>query len=198
MKTAISNERSKERKGYVDWILYDAMKMTAAASNTLTFFQNTIGSVGKARTNMQNAGSLPSPKTFAVQEICARVINPSGAPFRLAGGASPTVLPLTTIFSTMFFEFRRDPATDYEGHGSQLFEAPMFLNDDAETPIGSAVIQDAILYKSIKLNTPILLDSNRAFSLNVQFTAPTDSTNGFTASETLIYFFLKGILRRNA
>ena len=63
-KNFIANQAAKEGRENPDWILYDSLKTTANVSNGLTFFQNTIGSVGKARTNMQNAGSLASPKTF--------------------------------------------------------------------------------------------------------------------------------------
>ena len=49
--------------------LYDSSDIAAATVGDVRFFNNTIATVGKLRTNMELAGQLPSPRQLLIQQI---------------------------------------------------------------------------------------------------------------------------------
>jgi hypothetical protein len=194
-KQMLANQLKGEGRENLDWILYDSLLTTASATQQLIFFQNALGTVGKARTNMQQAGQLPNPKTMFVTEIGCKVVNLNGTPLFFAGGAGPTIHFSNVLFNSMFFELRLDPATLYEGHGTEFWDQINYMNDTAAT-LGVAALPANNNLKTIKLKKPIIIPSTRSFSLVAQLTTPAAAV-GYTAANTAIYFYLKGVMRRN-
>lgn len=183
-----------ENMQVINWTLYDSVLTTAAVTQTLTLFLNTIGSVGIGRTNMPSAGMLPSPKTFLCFGLSFKFLNTAGTPFFQAGGAAPSVHPVNALMGAFTFSFTIDPVTVYEGHGSQFWDQKDYQND---TGAVLAVEQTPKSYwKTLKFDNPLVLPSARSFKINVQLTAPA-AAGGYTAAGTPLYCFLYGFLRRN-
>jgi hypothetical protein len=195
VKRALQNQMKGESREVIDWLFYDSVLTTVSVNQTLTLFQNTIGTAGIARTNMKAAGQLPSPQSFLVTEIGMKLFNTAGTPMFFAGGAAPTIHPANVIFGGMTWKIKVEPSTEYEGHGSQFWSELDYMNDTGTTLGVQTYPQEG--FKSVKLKVPLLLISNRAFSVEVNFTAPA-AAQGYTAAGTPLYCFLKGILRRNS
>jgi hypothetical protein len=194
----LENQFNNEGRENLDWILYDSLFTVASATQTLTFFQNTVGGVGRGRTNMKNAGMLPSPQAMLVTEIGLRFMNNNGTCFfsHGAGAGAAVQLPLDIMIATGFFDIIVEPRTEYEGHlmqfrqtSEQVLDTPAALATVQNTPMGMNL-------QSIKLKKPIVLGPNRAFSLRLTLTTPA-AAGGYVAANTLVYFIFKGILRRN-
>lgn len=194
----LENQFNNEGRENLDWILYDSLFTVASAAQTLTFFQNTVGGVGRGRTNMKNAGMLPSPQAMLVTEIGLRIMNNNGTPFfqHAAGAGAAVNLPLDIMIATGFFDIIVEPRTEYEGH---LMQFKQTTEQVIDTPAALATVQgspSSVNLQSLKLKKPIVLGPNRAFSLRLTLTTPAAS-GGYVAANTLIYFIFKGILRRN-
>lgn len=188
---------SMENMETIDWILYDSLYMTASATQTLTFFQNTVGSVGRSRTNMKNAGSLPDPQTFFVEEIGVKLYNDDGTAFVLSKPATEVIYPPNIIFANMFFDFVVDPNVVFEGHGMQFREQQDAVNDGAATTLTQGALQTAMNLRVMKLKKPIMILPQRSFS--VQMTVTTGAAaGGFVAAHTRLSVWLKGQKNRNA
>jgi hypothetical protein len=195
-KRMLERQMQGEGRENIDWMIYDSLLTTAGATQQLIFFQNALGTVGKVRTNMQQAGQLPNPKTMFVTEIACKIVNLTGAPVFFSGGAAPTIHPFNVIFNSMFFEVRLDPATLYEGHGIDFFDQINYMNDTAAV-LGVSTSPTNNTLRSIKLKKPIIIPSTRSFSLVAQITTPA-AAQGYLAANTAIYFQLKGVMRRNS
>ncbi len=196
----LSNQFNNEGRENLDWILYDSLYTVASTNQTLTFFQNTIGGVGRSRTNMKNAGMLPSPQAMLITEISLRIFNSDGTSMWSSGVAGMTAIvpnPIEIMIATGFFDIIVEPRTEYEGHLMQFRQAQEHVVDTAATGGAQAAVPGAGNLQSIKLKKPIVIGSNRAFSLRCQLTTPA-AGNGYSPAVTLIYFILKGILRRNS
>jgi hypothetical protein len=197
VKGMIKKQLDSEGREVLGWIFYDSLTMVASSVNNLTFFQQTIGIVGRNRTNMKSAGSLPNPQSFLATKIGFKLVNPAGAPFFFDGGASPTVPSLWAIFNQMSFDVKVDPSNEYEGSGPlQMVKSPFYMNNGAATSLGQAILPEQI-YTEVKFAQPIMITSNRAFSVNVTLTTPAAGT-GYTAATTLLYCYMTGVLRRNS
>lgn len=188
------NQLKNEGRVMIDWIFYDSLLTTVSVNQNLTFFQNTIGTVGIARTNMKSAGQLPSPQTFIITELWFRMFNADGTSFLFAGGAAPAVHPLNVIFNQMTWNIKVEPSIEYEGHGNQIWTQEDYLNDSGALLGVSNYPNNP--WKSVKFKAPIPLIANRAFSVNVNLTAPA-AAGGYTAANSKLYCFIKGLLRRN-
>lgn len=195
VKGIMQNNLKGEGREMVDWMFYDSVLLTVSVNQTISLFQNTIGTAGIGRTNMKSAGQLPSPQSFIITEIGMRLLNTAGTPFFFAGGAAPTIHPANVIFGALTWNIKVEPSTDYEGHGSQFWSQLDYMNDTAAALGQQAYPQNG--YKTVKLKAPILLPQNRAFSINANLTAPA-AAQGFTAAGTPLYCFIKGLLRRNS
>jgi hypothetical protein len=195
-KATIMNQFQAEGFETLDWILYDSLLTTASATQNLTFFQNTIGTVGRARTNMKSAGVLPQPQAMLIHEISYKIFNQDGTAFFMAGGAAPSVYPPNFINSRGFFDVVVSPSVEYEGHLMQFREQQDYVNDTAAT-LGVATMPGAMNLRTLKLKKPIVLLPQRSFSLNLTVTTPA-AAQGYVAAQSLIMFFLKGVMRRNA
>lgn len=196
----LENQFNNEGRENLDWILYDSLFTVANVNQTLTFFQNTVGGVGRGRTNMKNAGMLPSPQAMLVTEISLRIFNNNGTSVWSSGVAGMAAIvpnPLEIMIATGFFDIIVEPRTEYEGHLMQFRQAQEHVVDTAAVGGAQAGIPGAGNLQSIKLKKPIVIGPNRAFSLRCQLTTPA-AANGYVAANTLIYFIFKGVLRRNS
>lgn len=198
-KQLIAEQRKFEGRSNIDWVLYDSLKMSASARQTLTFFQQTIGAVGIARTNMRNAGMLPSPQSMIVEGIGVEFFNLDGSP--LLATADKATGAVTCAVAAMAAQgglsFNIDPATEYEAHLSDFFNFPLvgMNNNGAADIVGFGGGFEST--KRIKrLNVPLLLDENRSFNVKIELTTPA-AGNGFTAANTICMVKLYGSLRRN-
>lgn len=196
VKGLIKQQLEKEGRRSVDWILYDSMFTTASATQTLRFFQNTIGSAGQYRTNMKTQGMLNAPQSMVVREIGCYATNADGKPFSVTAN-SANAIALNALFSKLYFDFRIEPQSMYEGVGFEFFNAVNTVQDGATTSLGTNVFPVTQPFKTIKLMQPIIIPANRNFSVNLTLTTPAEG-GGYTAANTLIYFYFKGLLYGNA
>jgi len=197
VKGMLNNNLKSEGREMIDWIFYDSLTHTASVRQELVFFQNTIGTVGRIRTNMKSAGQLPNPQSFAVIELGFRVLNPIGTSLHMAGGAAPVVHPVNAIMNQATIDFKLEPSTDYETHGLEVWEQVDYMNDTNATLGVDTASYCHAGFKPIRFKAPILIPSSRAFSVSLSFTAPADA-GGLVAGTTKIYCYIKGLLRRNA
>ena len=197
-KQLLQNQAAAEGRENLDWILYDSLLTTAGATQQLTFFQNTVGGVGRERTNLKNAGMLPAPQSFFITKLCCKIFNLSGNSFFTAGAGAgaATEYPLNAFFSQGHFDFVLDPRTEYEGHMMQLNEQINRVNDSTAALLTAAALPGSFTYSTLSFNKPIIVAANRAFSLRMTVTTPAVG-GGYLAADTVIMWFLKGVLRRN-
>ena len=193
VKSLLMNNVKGEGREMIDWEFYDSLHMTASVTQTLTFFQNTIGTVGRVRTNMKSAGSLPAPQSFACTGISFHTV--SVLDEYDAGGAAPSVMPKNALFSAFTWDFKLEPSTDFEGFGFDFWKPTMYMNNTGTT-LGVAIIPREP-YKIKKFDMPILVPTNRAFSVVATLTLPAD-VGGFVAATSNLYCTLYGYLRRNS
>lgn len=195
----LENQFNMEGRENLDWILYDSLFTVANAAQTLTFFQNTVGAVSRARTNMKNAGMLPSPQAMLITEIMFRVMNSNGIPFSASGAGAGSAVsnPIDIMVATGFFDIIVEPRTEYEGHLMQFRQTQEWMYETTANLLARQTNPTAGYLQSLKLKKPIIIGPNRAFSLRLQVTTPT-AGGGYSATNTLLYFALKGVLRRNS
>lgn len=195
MKQRLKREFQKEQMEAIDWLLYDSFTdLTPSAVNRLEFFQQTTGQTpgGRSRTNMKNAGMMPFPESFLVTEMWCEFRNPTTIAFSLIQG-SPANFALNAMISRSWFNFRREPSTLYEGHLSEIFGQA--YSRQLTTTAGTSVQGFSYFVGKLKLRNPIVLRSNAFFVLELNIDAPAFA-NGFLP-ETKVYWYLKGIKRRN-
>ena len=194
VRNILRNNLANEGREMIDWKFYDSLLTTVSISQNLTFFQNTIGTTSVDRTNMKSAGQLPSPQSFVITEIAFKLINADGTSLYYSGGATAAIHPANVIFSKFTWNIKVEPSIEYEGHGSDFWEEQGYLNDSGTTLAAWGYPNSP--WKTVKFKAPILLIANRAFSVNVNLTAPA-AAQGYTAANTRLYCYLKGLLRRN-
>lgn len=197
-KSLVLNNRAKEGEEVLDWMLYDSLFTTANTAQQLIFFQNTLGAVGRNRTNMKNAGMLPSPQKFVVNQIMFKFFNVTGASFTAtsAGAGAAVIYPINAMISRANFDVVLEPATVYEGHLSSMYEQLNYLMDAPASLLGTALSPTAFYYKTLKLRYPIIIDSNRSFAVRLNITTPAEA-GGYTAANTLIMVYMMGDMLRN-
>ena len=199
VKNRIINEFRNEPREVIDWTLYDSLLLsTASAVNNLTFFQNTVGTVGRARTNMQNAGLLPSPEQMIIEEIWCFFVNSDGVAFQFDRDNNDT--PINVFLSKGWWDFEVEPAIMYQGHLSELVTPAEEIVFDCLTGDAAAdqtlPFADTAIYAKLYLREPIVLGSTRHFELRTTLTTPA-AGDGYSITTTLMYWFLKGQKRRN-
>lgn len=190
----IINEFINEGREVIDWTLFDSLFIsTASAQNRLVFFQQTVGQVGHARTNMNNAGLLPAPEQFLIEEIWCTIVNTDGV--RLQYDITNHDHPLNVFLAQGYWDFNVEPKTMYQGHLSENI-----LPHEEYTYVTSAptnvIVGHGGQYAKLYLREPIVLGSTRHFDLTATLTAPA-AGDGFATSTTLMFWFLKGLKRRN-
>lgn len=195
-KEKLIREFERERMEVIDWTLYDSHFIaTASGANHLTFFQQTIGQVagGRERTNMKNAGVLPSPESFMVEEIWCGFVNKSGVALQYDGTAHDH--PINVMIARGFWDFKREPSTFYEGHMTELFTPMSEQTWDAVAP-ASVVAGVNSVWAKLYLRKPIIIEANRHFQLTADVIAPA-AGDGYATDDTLMYWYLRGRKRRN-
>lgn len=197
VRKMLQNNMNGEGRELIDWIFYDSLVHTASATQSLVFFQNTIGTTSRIRTNMKSAGQLPNPQSFAIIELGFRILNPIGTSFSMSGGAAPVVHPANAMMNQAYFDFKLEPSTDYEGHGLEIWNQVDYINDTGATLGVDAVPYNQLGFKPVKFKAPILIPSSRSFSVILTLTAPADA-GGLVAGTSKIYCYMKGLLRRNS
>lgn len=195
-KGLIEGNRVKEGFEVVQNVLYDALNMVAGIQ-TLTFFQQVKGTAGISKTNMNQAGLLPAGTSFIVKAIRMAIYNINGN--ALFGTALPaTTHPINFIIGTGSWKFKYEPSQLYEGHLTEFFEPISFFRDGTAAA-GLAVSCLGGKLRDLILKTPIIIDSGRAFGVEVVLTCPADTVGGFSvtaATGTLLQCQLLGFLRR--
>lgn len=196
LRNDIIREFENEGMEVIDWTLYDSQFIaTASGVNNLIFFQQTVGQVagGRQRTNMKNSGQLPAPENFLIEEIWFQFVNASG--LALQFDATNHDHPVNVFIAKGFFDFKREPATFLEGHFTELFSQMGEQTFDAVAP-ASVVAGVNSVWGKLYLRKPIILGTARHFEMSAQLTAPA-AGDGYSASDTLLYCYLRGRKRRN-
>lgn len=175
-------------------VLYDSLFTTANTRQTLTYFQNTIGGVTRVRTNMGQAGQIPAGSYMFVQSIECQIFNTSGAAFfTIATGASTAVeYPVNAMIAKGHFDIVLGSDTIYEGHMSQMEGAVNRMEDAPASKLGSAVIK-GFSFRSIDFTNPLVIMAGKSFKLVLELTTPA-AAGGYVANDTLIYWYLNGVM----
>jgi len=190
LSEAVNRNRRYSGKEWINWELYDSMLTTVSITQELIFFQNTVGGVGRARTNMKQSGQVPSPWTFLVTSLAFEMYNLSGTMLQ----TTASVNPLSVIVSQGHFDFNVDPNIMYEGTLASLMnmnvEQTLTDSGAATTDIGS------MYFRPLKLGFPIFLDANCSFNLKMTVTTPA-AAGGYSATDTILKWRLLGMMKRN-
>lgn len=197
------------RAGQIEGIaasLYDFQTYANAGTTTqYTFFQVPVGQSSKtlADTNMEAAGSLPSPKSFLVL----------GIEIRFYPGLSPSVIGAASAndFSNDAYAFSKAGYLNFFiGSKSYLTEAPMgrFPADTglsgwaglADTTTAGAGQARKVSYaqmagKPYDMNPPVLLVPTQNFNVTLNFPSTAALPSGQDARVGVV---LKGIMYRNS
>lgn len=196
MKDLVFQQFAQEGYETVDWTLYDSLFTTAGAVQTLDFFQNS-SNIGKARSNMERAGSLPEPQAFLITSMEVHIFNADGKPFYLEGAATPQVYPINAIMAKGSMSFNVSPKTMFESHMRMFAEQVDTIQDNGTDHKATGAIGSTMFRRIYKLRTPIIILPQRQFSLKMNITTPAEG-QGYTAANTLIMWNLNGMLRRNS
>lgn len=198
VKNMLKNAVGGENREQIDWIFYDSLTMTASVTQELVFFQQSIGTVGRARTNMKTPGMLPSPQSFVATEI-GMVVDYTAACDLYVQETSTgwEKHPLTALFDQLYWDFNLSPSRKYEGTGFQFWKTPTYLFNGAALAPGGTDWTPKNPYKSLLFEVPITIPSKRSFDVTVHCTLPADKL-GFVAATNLLYVYLRGYLRRNS
>lgn len=196
MSEMVYSQFQKEGYENVQMDLYDSMLTIAGATQTIKFFQNN-SSTGKTRTNMQSGGQLPDPQAFLITGLECHVFNLDGTPFTETGAGTAVVYPLNALMSKAYMKIQVDPKTMYETHMRTMYSQVDNGLHNSATPNQITNIGGMLFKKSLKLQIPIMILPQRHFEIEMTLTTPAEA-GGYTASNTLIMWVLKGILRRNS
>jgi len=190
----IEMELSAAKRENIDWGIYDSQPIISASAaitrNQLIFFQNSVGTVGsdKSRTNMKNAGMMPSPESLLVLEAVCEIRNRDGICFQL--DPSGKTYPLNLISATGWFEIKREPSVFYEGHLIELFPQAT-----AGGWLGASQDELKTMRGTIRFKRPLILTTAVHFEITCTFDCPARLFG--ISSMTYMYWFLKGIKRRS-
>lgn len=106
--------------------LYDTLTYGAAGQTSLQFFQNPKGQGGKtiADTNMEQAGTLPNPKSFLIESIELYFL-PADAPVEAVNNDEDTDAAAPTFANDVYKVFKSGSLDLFIGSKSYLTEAPI-------------------------------------------------------------------------
>lgn len=199
LKNAALMEKNNEQFEYRDWFIYDTMFSVVSSTQTLRFFQQNGGTVGRALTNMTGNGQLPAPEVFFVHELVFSAFNTGGVPFVMTytggAGGGAAVCQIEQIYSSMFFDFRIEPSVEFQGHGRLLRDQQNVAIDVAAAAVSGGPT-NVLQAKVLKLKTPIIIFPNRSFSLDMTITTPA-AGGGYAAATSAFFWGLRGIKRRS-
>jgi hypothetical protein len=185
----------------VRYVIFDTVKIGLGV-NKLTFFQQTIGTAGDTKTNMKSSGMLPAGDTMLISEIRCRIFNIDGKSIFANPATTDIPYPINTIAAGGSWKFRYEPNTVYEGHLTEFFETLGIQKDGAATSLAVSALPATEQYFSVKFGRyPLMVDSGRNFSIEVNCTAPATAIGGFDATlatGTYMQFQLIGLKRRIA
>jgi len=195
VKDIIIDEFKEENREVIDWTLYDSQLIaTASARNDLIFFQNTVGGVGRARTNMHNQGVLPSPESFLVTQIWCLFLNSSGLAFQ--GDNTAHDQPINVFISQGYWSFYSGEKMMVAGSLNEMRTQEQEAVFAGSPPDGE-VHDISPKWRKFYLRKPIVIGSVRQFRLEASVVAPA-AGDGYSASTSLMYWYLRGLKRRNA
>lgn len=196
MRQRLIQEFSKEGHEVIDWALYDSFDdLELGGNRSYEFFQQTVGQLpdGRFRTNMKNPGMLPFPESFLITEMWCEFRNPDGVCF---GEEAASASGLHEAFQNGWFNLKREPAIVYEGHLSELF-GQWLGNIDAQPSVSTHLHGNMnSLVGKIRLRNPIMIRSNAFFVLELNMSINLGPAFGLS-SDSLVYWWLKGLKRRN-
>ena len=191
LNQSIKASRVAESGEWLDWVIYSSVVCGAAnTQTTLNFFQDSIASVGRAKTNMETPAQLNSNKTFLITAIEALIFNRDGAPFR---SDNSIAYGPNEMFATLCGELKINQVTQLELHG-WMFRNPM-ERVDAVTTVGAGSI-GAIISKPFKLKAPIQIDPQTNFIVSTPILTAAATTGGYSATVTEIMFMFRGLMKR--
>lgn len=195
VRQKIIDEFKDEAREVIDWTLYDSQLIaTASARNDLIFFQNTIGGVGRPRTNMNNSGVLPAPESFLIMEIWTLFFNSDGVAFQ--GDNTAHDQPINVLCAQGYWSFHSEPKVMIEGSMNEMRTQEQEAVFCGKTP--ATEVQDlSALWKKFYLRRPIVVGTARHFRLEASLVAPA-AGDGYATTTSLMYWFLRGLKRRNA
>jgi hypothetical protein len=188
--------------------LYDSLTYPLAGTTQLRFFQLPIGQGSPAKTlgdtNMQAAGSLPSPISFLVETIQLYMF-PTAA-IAAAGTPSATLAP---FINDLYLINRSAAWLDFfVGSKSYLQEAPLMkFPPSAGLAVGAAVSDTTTAGASqartvnyatnsgpvYEVNPPLLLTPTQNFNITLNW-----ATAQAISANAVIYATMSGILYRNS
>jgi len=191
LNKSVQQSAKRLSREWVDAELYSSVVTGAAATTTtLNFFQDSISSVGKAKTNMETPAQLNSGKVFLVQSLKMIIFNRDGAPLRSDNAIAygPNIMA-----ATMYGDFRinQQVALDIQGW---MFRDP-FERVDAATTVGGAGVNTGMV-KQYHLTSPIKILPQTNFILGITLLTPAAATGGYSVTVTEIMFSLKGLMSR--
>lgn len=103
MAELVYSQFQKEGMENIDYVLYDQMKVSAGAQQTVKFFQNSSNS-GKSTTNMTIGGQLPEPQAFLITSMECQIFNLDGKPFEGTIGGTDVIYPVNSLLSKAHIE----------------------------------------------------------------------------------------------
>lgn len=185
--------------------LYDFQAYAAAGQTSLTFFQVPVGQSGKTKadTNMEQAGSLPSPKQFLIETI--EVYLYPGSLVNVAASAA-TNLPQQ---ADDMYAFAKSGFLDlFIGSKSYLTEAPLgrfpastgMRVDQAMTGTftapnaikGEYAAMTGLIYR---VEPQILLEPTQNFNVTMNWPTAVAMPSGLAARVGVV---MRGLLYRNS
>ena len=189
----------------ISWCLYSYQAYPTAGATSFTFFQNPVGggALTLEDTNMQAAGSLPSPQKFLVYGFGVDYL-PGTAPIQ-----GPRADAATSQINDVYAILRRGYFNFSIGEKSYSRIAPLMqlptrahINgqmsiDSQTTPaatlqvLGSFGFSDGDVYRPV----PVLLEANQNFSVTIGFPAGVQAIpSGDTAARIGVNLY--GVLYR--
>lgn len=197
----ITSQRRKEGFEDIRYTLFDTLKI-GVGINTLNFFQQVVGVVGPANTNMKSSGMLPAGTSFLVTEMAIKIFNRNGAALFGNPAAVDVPYPINVIAALGSWKFKYEPNTAYEGHLLEFFEFVNIQKDGAAAALAVAGLPEGDVTKIVRFGKlPQIIDSGRNFGVEVALTAPAAAGGGFdtvVASGTVMQVQLMGVLRRKS
>jgi hypothetical protein len=181
-------------KEWVSWVLYSGVLSTASAVNQMNWFQDSISTVGRARTNMEMASQLASGKYFLVEGISFKLFNLDGTMFQFS---AITEHKVNQLMAGLYFDFMINSKVEYEGMGIQFHEQVNRVLGLNTTPAASAAAPTQYdKFKTIKLHYPIEIMPQTNFKITGATGTLPAAADGYVAAQTCFMFMLHGKLRR--
>lgn len=191
----INNERRGERRELVEASLFSGKTTTVSTANSLVYFQDNAGSVGRHLTNLEQGGIIPASMNFICLEAMFRVFNLDGTSLFYDFAGTPVINPFNVMVAKGTFKLFKESDEVYSGHLAEMFSAMHLVNSGASTSLG---VNGWTIGKSsgrLRFKTPITFLAGRPFRLELNVTTPAAS-GGYAAANTVLMWILKGKMER--